>query len=120
MGGRHVLRAAGAYPDRFRATVSLHPTRLVGDDGPDAPYRDAPKCRGAVYIGWGERDHYTPPEVIETVGTAFRGQPVAYDELVHRGVDHGYAIPDRDVFDKHAAARDWERAFAMYRRVLEP
>jgi carboxymethylenebutenolidase len=120
MGGRHVIRAAAAHPGRFQATVSLHPTRLVGEDKPDAPYRDAPKCRGEVYIGWGERDHYTPAEVIETVRQAFTGQDVAYDDVLHAGVEHGYAIPDRDVFDKHAAARDWERAFAMYRRVLQP
>lgn len=120
MGGRHVIRAAGAYPARFQATVSLHPTRMVGEDGPDAPYRDAPKCRGEVYIGWGELDHYAPAEVIATVRDAFDGQPVGYDDLLHKGADHGYAIPDRDVFDKHAAARDWERIFAMYRRVLQP
>jgi carboxymethylenebutenolidase len=120
MGGRHVIRAAAAHPARFRATASLHPTRMVGEDGPDAPYRDAPKCRGEVYVGWGEHDHYAPAEVIATVRDAFKGQPAAYDDVLHLGADHGYAIPDRDVFDKHAAARDWERIFAMYRRVLQP
>ena len=118
MGGRHVIRVAGAYPRRFRATVSLHPTRLVGDDGPGAPYRDAPGCAGQVYIGYGEHDPYTPPEVVETVGAAFGAADLGFEHIVHEGARHGYAIPDRDVFDKHAAARDWERAFAMYRRVL--
>ena len=120
MGGRHVIRAAAAHPKRFQATVSLHPTRLVGDDGPDAPYRDAPACRGEIHIGWGERDHYTPAEVIATVRAAFAGQKVVYDDVMHHGADHGYAIPDRDVYDKRAADRDWERIFAMYRRVLQP
>ena len=120
MGGRHVIRAAAAWPERFTATAGLHPTRMVGDDEPDAPWRDAPKCRGELYIGWGELDHYTPAEVIEKTSRAFQNQPVAYNELVHLGANHGYAIPDRDVYDKHAAARDWERIFAMYRRVLRP
>ncbi len=118
MGGRHVIRAAGAYPGRFRATVGLHPTRLVGDDGPAAPWRDAAKCAGEVYIGYGEHDPFTPPEVVETVRAAFSNSSARFEHIVHRGAQHGYAIPDRDVFDKHAAARDWERAFALYRRVL--
>ncbi|MEK9660320.1 MAG: dienelactone hydrolase family protein [Alphaproteobacteria bacterium] len=119
MGGRHVIRAAAGHPDRFRATISLHPTRLA-EGGDAAPYLDAPKCTGEVYIGYGERDHYTPPEVIETVNAAFGAAPVGFEAIVHKDAEHGYAIPDRDVFDKHAAARDWERAFAMYRRVLQP
>ena len=45
MGGRHVIRAAGAHPERFRATIGLHPTRLVGEDEPTAPYRDAPNAK---------------------------------------------------------------------------
>ncbi len=118
MGGRHVIRAAGAHPERFRATIGLHPTRLVGEDEPTAPYRDASKCQGEVYIGCGEQDPYTPPQVVETVGAAFEAATVGFEQIVHEGARHGYAIPDRDVFDKHAAARDWERAFAMYRRVL--
>ena len=40
-----------------------------------------------------------------------------YLEL-HKGADHGYALPDRDVFDKAAANRDWELIFAMFRRQL--
>jgi carboxymethylenebutenolidase len=120
MGGRHVIRAAAAHPGRFTATVSLHPTRMVGEDAPDAPYRDAPKCAGEVYIGYGEHDHYTPPEVVAKVNAAFAAAPVGFTAIVHQGAQHGYAIPDRDVFDKHAAARDWERAFAMYRRRLKP
>ena len=37
---------------------------------------------------------------------------------VHAGCDHGYALPDRDVFNKAAANRDWENIFAMFRRQL--
>ncbi|MEK9660319.1 MAG: dienelactone hydrolase family protein [Alphaproteobacteria bacterium] len=119
MGGRHVVRVASAYPERFVASVALHPTAMVGDDGPDVPYREAPKCRGEMHVGWGEADHYSPPEVIATSGAAFRDAPVGYGELIHTGAGHGYALPDRAAYDKHAAARDWERAFAMYRRVLQ-
>ncbi|MBS28132.1 MAG: hydrolase [Alphaproteobacteria bacterium] len=117
MGGRHVLRVAGAFPETFQASASLHPTRLVGD-APDAPFRDAPKVRGDYYSGFGELDHYTPPEVIAEVEAAFAGQLADYEQIVHAGAAHGYAIADRDVYDPQAACRDWERIFAMYDRVL--
>jgi carboxymethylenebutenolidase len=117
MGGRHVLRVAAAYPDLFQATASLHPTRLVVE-GPNSPHRDACRVRGEYYSGFGGEDHYTPPEVIAGVRAGFNGQPATYFDTLHDGVPHGYAIPDRDVYDKHAAFRDWEQVFAMYDRVL--
>ena len=43
---------------------------------------------------------------------------VRYRGRVHPAAHHGYALPDRDVFDKTAANRDWEHIFAMYRRQL--
>ena len=117
MGGRHVLRVAAAHPELFRANASLHPTRLVVE-GTDSPHRDAGNIRGEYYSGFGEEDHYTPPEVIAGVRAAFNGQAATYFDEVHAGMPHGYAIPDRDVYDKHAAYRDWEHIFAMYDRVL--
>ena len=43
---------------------------------------------------------------------------VRYRANVHAGTEHGYALPDRDIFDKPAANRDWENIFAMFRRQL--
>lgn len=119
LGGRLVFRAAGAFPDAFHASASLHGTRLA-TDAPDSPHLDAPKMKGEIYCGYGELDRYTPPEVIAAVREAFAGAAVDYIDQVHSQVDHGYAIPDRDVFDKAAAERDWELIFAMYQRQLRP
>lgn len=117
MGGRHVLRVAAAYPELFRASAALHPTRLVVE-GLDSPHRDAGNVRGEFYAGFGGEDHYTPQETIAGVRAAFNGQAATYSDEIHAGAAHGYAIPDRDVYDKRAAMRDWEIVFAMYDRVL--
>ena len=45
---------------------------------------------------------------------------VRYRFTVHPGAEHGYSLPDRDVHDKKATARDWEQIFAMLRRQLPP
>lgn len=117
MGGRHVLRVAAAYPDLFRASAGLHPTGLVVE-GSDSPHLEVGKIRGEFYAGFGGEDHYSPRDVIAGVRAAFNGQAASYSDEVHPGAAHGYAIPDRDSYDKHAAMRDWELVFAMYDRVL--
>jgi carboxymethylenebutenolidase len=119
LGGRLVVRAAGAFPDAIQASASLHGTRLV-TDAPDSPHLEASRMKGEIYCGYGELDHYTPPDVIAAIRESFAGAKVDYFDTVHTQVDHGYAIPDRDVFDKAAAERDWEQIFAMYHRRLRP
>jgi carboxymethylenebutenolidase len=118
LGGRLSLAAAAEYPEQFRASASLHGTWLV-NDAPDSPHRVVASMRGEVYCGFAEHDPYAPPSTIETLSTLFAGQStVKYRHIVHAGTEHGYALPDRDIFDKPAANRDWGHIFAMFRRQL--
>jgi hypothetical protein len=71
--------------------------------------------RAWIY-GFGASDPYTPPELIAQLDALLRPQ-LEYRYLVH-SAEHGYALPDRDIHDKHASNRDWERIFAMFRRRL--
>ena len=117
MGGRHVLCVAGAYPDRFIAGASLHGTMLVSDRD-DSPHLLAQRFRGELYCGFAARDPHPPPAMIQALGDLLRTCPVSYRHEVHPGAEHGYALPNRDIYDKHAAERDWELIFAMFRRQL--
>lgn len=117
MGGRHALQAAAHHAGRFRASASLHGTMLASDK-PDLPHRKAAMFQGEVYCGFGEKDPYTPPALIDAFAAAMRDAGAAYRCEVHRGCQHGYALPDRDIYDKAAANRDWELIFAMFRRQL--
>jgi carboxymethylenebutenolidase len=117
MGGRHVLCAAGHYPDSFVACASLHGTAMISEQA-DSPHRLADRFRGEVYCGCGEHDRHTPPALLAQLAKLMAGSAADYSCVVHPGADHGYALPDRDVFDKQAANRDWERIFAMLRRRL--
>ncbi len=117
MGGRHVFRAAENFPDRFRASASLHGTALVSDAA-DSPHLGMRKARGEVYCGYAERDPWTPPATINAVAEIFRGAEARYRAVIHPGAEHGYALPDRDIHDKQAANRDWEIIFSMFRRQL--
>ena len=117
MGGWFVLAAAGHFPERFRASASLHGTRLISDQA-DSPHLLAQNFRGEMYCGFGELDHLSPPSMAAELDALLKPCEVAYSHEVHQGAEHGYALPDRDIYDRHAAARDWELIFAMFRRQL--
>jgi carboxymethylenebutenolidase len=118
LGGWLALAAAGQFPDQFRATASMHGTRLVSDT-PDSPHRFVERMRGEIYCGFAEKDDLAPPSTVETLASLFEKQAgVRYRYNVHSGTEHGYALPDRDIFEKAAANRDWENIFAMFRRQL--
>lgn len=119
MGGRHVLCVAGKFPRRLRASACMHGVNIV-TDRKDSPHLSAMMAEGELYCGYAERDKFAPPAVIRTFDEALRGCNVRYRYEVHRGAEHGYALPDRDVFDKHAANRDWELIFAMFHRQIPP
>lgn len=118
LGGRLGMQAAFNWPDVFRATVSLHGTHLVNDN-PDSPHRFVDKYKGEIYCGFAEHDSLAPPSTIETLAKLMAGRSnVKYSALVHAGAHHGYSLPDRNIFDKAAANRDWERIFPMFQRQL--
>jgi dienelactone hydrolase len=64
------------------------------------------------------RDRHAPPEMIRELGflpSRLRGQVSA---RIHPRAEHGYAPPNRYIYDKRAANHDWELIFAMFRRLL--
>ncbi len=119
MGGRHVFRVAGSFPERFRACASLHGTRLVAE-GSDSPHLTALKAQGELYCGFAEKDPFASPPTIKAITETLHGAPVKFSYSLHKAADHGYALPDRDIHDKRAANRDWELMFGLWRRQLSP
>jgi carboxymethylenebutenolidase len=118
LGGRLGMLAAAYYPEHFHATASLHGTRLVNDK-PESPHRFVEKFRGEIYCGFAEEDKLAPPETIAALGELLSSRDnVRYRAMVHPETVHGYSLPDRDIFNKAAANRDWERIFPMFRRQL--
>jgi carboxymethylenebutenolidase len=118
LGGRLVFHAAQEFPDRFRANASLHGTRLASDAA-DSPHRMAHVMRGEIYCGFGERDKFASAQTRAALAQAFAAcDDVIYRSNLHAGADHGYALPDRDVYDNAAVETDWREIFAMFERQL--
>jgi len=119
MGGRHVLRLAGRYPRRFRATACLQGVEMVTDRD-DSPHLSARVAEGEIYCGYAELDRFTPLSVISKLDETLRQGKVMHRYEVHKGASHGYPFPERDVFDKQAFNRDWELIFGMFHRQIPP
>jgi len=119
MGGRHVLCAAGHYPQSVIASASLHGTSLISDAA-DSPHRLADRLRGELYGGFAESDPYAPLSMVKELDMLLQPCPVTYRYAVHEGALHGYALPNRDIFHPQGAARDWEMIFAMFHRQIPP
>jgi carboxymethylenebutenolidase len=119
LGGRLALRAAARFPETFKAAASLHGTRLVSEDE-NSPHRAVHKIQGEVYCGFGANDPFTPPATVAALAAAMASAAAPYSYTVHASAEHGYALPDRDVYDKQAALRDWEAILAMFHRRIPP
>ena len=117
MSGPYALTAAARYPDRIAAAASYYGTWLVSD-AVESPHLSFAKVKGELYIACAEIDDLAPlPMVAELKGLfAKAGRPGELE--VYPGVHHGFAFPQRKIYDKAAAERHWERLIALYRRRL--
>ena len=103
----------------MRASAALHGTTMV-TDAANSPHRFTDRMRGEIYCGFAEKDQWAPPSTIETLAKLFEDQnSVRYRSIVHPGTMHGYSLPDRNIYHKQSANRDWENIFAMFRRELK-
>jgi len=119
LGGRLAIRAGSRFPDDFKATASMHGSWLVVDK-PDSPHRLVNRIQGELYCGFAEIDPYTPPSTMDEITAAMLGAPARFTCSFHKGAEHGYALPNRDIFDRKASLRDWEMIVAMIQRQLAP
>ena len=117
LGGRLAIKAAAQFPQRFMATASLHGTYLV-EEKPTSAHHLIPNIRGEIYLGCAELDPYLPLESVAKFQESLVKHNIKHRVEIHKGAQHGYAMPNRDVFDKRAYNRDWECIFAMFRRQL--
>lgn len=117
MGGWICLKTGVEFPDRFQAMATLHATKPISDT-PDSPHHDVAKLRGGLYSGWAELDHLSPPAMVSEFEQLLSGQQVDYRGVTHAGVEHGYSLPDRDIYAAEAAEQDWDQIFGLYRTYL--
>ena len=107
------------WPASGMYTTGVGGTSLISDQSASHHHKVA-RMRGEFYCGFAEHDPYAPPAMIAQLEELLTPCQVRYSYQIHKGAEHGYALPDRDIYDKRAADRDWERIFAMFHRQIPP
>ena len=117
LSGPYALAAAARYPTRIAAAASFYGTWLVSD-AVESPHLTLGKGKAELYIACAEIDALAPLPMVEELRGLF-GKAGCPGELeLYPRVHHGFAFPQRKVYDKAAAERHWERLIALYRRRL--
>jgi carboxymethylenebutenolidase len=114
MSGQYAIAAAARFPARVRAAASIYGVRLKTDRD-DSPHLAARNCNAEIYVAWAEIDHYAPLEELEPFKQSLGGANAEVE--LYKGVEHGFAFPQRPAYDRDAAERHWERLFALYGRM---
>src|SRR4051794_20488762 len=117
MSGPYALAAAARFPERIAAAASFYGTWLVSD-AEESPHLTLGKAKGELYIACAEHDHLAPLPMVETLRAHFAASGSPGEIELYPGVHHGFAFPERKIYDKPAAERHWERLIALYRRKL--
>ena len=118
MSGPFVFAAAAEFPERIKASASLHGVRLFIDED-TSPHLDAHKIQGEMYFGCAETDEWAPPEMIDKLDAHLKESGINYRIEWYPGTHHGFVFPQRgEIYVKDAAERHWERLFAMWKRNL--
>jgi carboxymethylenebutenolidase len=117
MSGQYAINAAARHPERIACAASLYGVQLV-TDAPDSPHIAAQKTNAELYFACAETDRWAPLEMVEALDASLKAEGVNAEVELYRGVEHGFAFPQRAVYDKAAAERHWERLFALFRRNL--
>ena len=117
MSGPYALAAAARYPARIAAAASYYGTWLVSD-AVESPHLTLGKGKAELYIACSEIDELAPLAMVEELGALFTKAGSPGELEIYPGVHHGFAFPQRKVYDKPAAERHWERLIALYRRRL--
>lgn len=117
MSGPYALAAAARLPDRVTAAASFYGTWLVSD-AEESPHLTLGRISGEAYIACAEFDDLAPLPMVDELRGRFAAAGTTGEIEIYPGVHHGFAFPQRKVYDQAAAERHWERLIALYRRRL--
>ncbi len=116
MSGKYAINAAVRNP-RVRAAASIYGVALVTDK-PDSPHLAPQRTDARLYFGCAETDQYAPMEMIEVLRAELKNKGANAEVEIYPGTHHGFAFPERPVYNKAAAERHWERLFELFSEAL--
>ena len=117
MSGQFVISVAAAYADVFAAIASYYGVGII-TDAEDSPHLTAGEITGEVYLAFASEDPHVPQSVVDALPEIMSAAGVNHRIEIYPDSEHGFAFPQRPVYNKAAAERHWERMFALFDRCL--
>lgn len=118
MSGPFSLYVAGSYPDRIQAAASIYGVALM-TERKDSPHLQVCNSHAEIYIACAETDDYAPKEMVDNLQNYLEQHHSNFRIEWYAGTHHGFAFPQRAVYDKLAGERHWERLHALFTRNLK-
>lgn len=117
MGGRLVMAAAGAFPDRMIAAASLYGSGIVTDE-PDSPHLHLHKVRGELYFGLADNDAYVTDDEMDALKAHMATLDVTHSIELYPGTEHGFVFPERYCFSPEGADLHYQRLADLFNRTI--
>jgi carboxymethylenebutenolidase len=117
MSGQYAINAAVRHKDRVRAAASFYGVALVTGK-PDSPHLAMRHTDARLYFGCAETDQHAPQEIIDKLRAEVESCRANAEVEIYPGTAHGFAFPQRPVYNKPAAERHWERLYALFGGAL--
>ena len=118
MGGGFALRAAAAFPDRFAAAASFHPSNLATDE-PDSPHLGVARIKARVLVAGGDQDASFDEAQKDRLAAALSDAGVDAEVSIWAGCRHGWVPSDMPIHNAAGAERHWRELVARFDRALK-
>ena len=117
MSGPYALAAAARFGQRIAAAASFYGTWLVSD-AEESPHLTLAQGTAELYIACAEHDELAPLPMVAELKALFDAAEVCGELEMYPGAHHGFAFPERKIYDIASAERHWERLITLYRRRI--
>jgi carboxymethylenebutenolidase len=117
MGGRNAFLAATRFPDRIRATASIHAGGIVTPDPEMSPHLSASHAKARMYFAVAKDDMFFTKEHADTLDRTLEGLGKEF-QIEHYDARHGWAVIDTPVYDAAEAERAHAATLALFAETL--
>ena len=118
MSGQHITNAAAFYPHRIAAAASLYGVGIITDKE-DSPHLFLNRVKGELYYAFAGNDAHVPPHIASELKGLLEKHRIKHELKVFPGTEHGFAFPERGIYDTLAAEETWDKMFALWDRTLK-
>lgn len=117
MGGGHAIRAAGNYPDEFKAVASFHAGGLCSHLE-TSPHLYFPTIKAEVYIGHADHDKSMPAEQIAALEEVLKHVSFKNHSVLYKDCIHGWTMKDLPAYNEAGCKKHMQELLAIFRRRL--